>query len=73
VKIVSTVRTDRFYLGLDVGRTIRGALTGASGAIIRQARVVSEVSNPRIFINQLIEIINQLAARPPPPASAGPA
>jgi glucokinase len=59
---VSAVHTDRFYLGLDVGRTIRGAMIGADGAIIRQARVVSEVSNPRVFINQLIDVINQLAA-----------
>src|SRR5438105_976529 len=36
-------------------------MIGADGAIISQARVVSEVSNPRVFINQLVEIINQLA------------
>ncbi|MFL6276428.1 MAG: ROK family protein [Blastocatellia bacterium] len=54
--------SNRYYLGLDVGRTIRGAIIGADGAIIEQARIVSEVSNPRVFIDQLIEVINQLRA-----------
>lgn len=52
--------SDKFYLGLDVGRTIRGALIGGDGRILRQRRVVSEVSNPRVFIHQLIETMNEL-------------
>ena len=59
---VSAADSHRFYLGLDVGRTIRGAVIGADGAIIKQARVVSEVSDPRVFIDQLVEVIAQLSA-----------
>ncbi|HKP13358.1 MAG TPA: ROK family protein [Blastocatellia bacterium] len=59
---MSAADSHRLYLGLDVGRTIRGALIGADGAILKQARVVSEVSNPRVFINQLVEVINELSA-----------
>src|ERR687884_809395 len=59
---MSTADSNRYYLGLDVGRTIRGAIIGADGTLIEQARVVSEVSNPRVFIDQLIDIINQLRA-----------
>jgi glucokinase len=57
---VSTEISNRLYLGLDVGRTIRGALVREDGSILLQKRVVSEVSNPRIFIDQLICIINDL-------------
>ena len=48
------------YLGLDVGRTIRGAVIGEEGNILLQQRVVAEVRNPRVFIDQLIEITNGL-------------
>ncbi|HWP44019.1 MAG TPA: ROK family protein [Blastocatellia bacterium] len=51
---------DKYYLGLDVGRTIRGALVREDGFIIEQRRVVTEVSDPRVFIDQLIEMINSL-------------
>ncbi|HYP25147.1 MAG TPA: ROK family protein [Blastocatellia bacterium] len=50
----------KLYLGLDVGRTIRGALIGGDGRILRQRRVVSEVSDARVFVDQLIETINEL-------------
>lgn len=53
---------DEIYIGLDVGRTIRGALIRADGAILKQHRVVSEVSKPRLFIDQLIAVINDLRA-----------
>jgi glucokinase len=49
---------DDFYIGLDVGRTIRAALLTGGGEVVLQHRVVSEVSNPRIFIDQLIDVIN---------------
>ena len=55
---------NRLYLGLDVGRTIRGAIVGADGAIIKQARVRSEVSNARVFVDQLIEIVTGLRDAP---------
>jgi glucokinase len=49
------------YLGLDVGRTIRGAAVRADGSIVKQRRVVSEVSNARVFLDQLIEVIADLS------------
>jgi glucokinase len=52
--------SDELYIGLDVGRTIRGALVRADGSILRQHRVVSEVSSPRIFVEQLIAVIKEL-------------
>lgn len=54
--------SEKLYVGLDVGRTIRGALVSGNGRIIQQKRVVSEVTNPRVFIDQLIETITQLRA-----------
>jgi glucokinase len=57
---VSTPIPNKLYLGLDVGRTIRGAMVRETGAILRQKRVVSEVTDPRLFINQLIDVINDL-------------
>ena len=51
---------EQLYIGLDVGRTIRGALVSGEGAIIRQHRVVSEVSDARIFLDQLVDVINTL-------------
>jgi glucokinase len=59
---VSALVSNKLYLGLDVGRTIRGALVREDGSILKQLRVVSEVSDPRVFIDQLIEIINSLRA-----------
>lgn len=50
----------QLYIGLDVGRTIRGALVAADGSILRQHRVVSEVSDARIFVSQLIDAIKAL-------------
>lgn len=57
---VSDSVADKLYLGLDVGRTIRGALFRADGSILRQRRVISEVTNARVFIDQLIDVINSL-------------
>lgn len=54
--------SDKLYIGLDVGRTIRGALIDSDGVIRRQRQVVSEVRQPRVFIDQLIEMINGLQA-----------
>ena len=50
----------KLYLGLDVGRTIRGAVLAKDGDILLQRRVVAEVRNPRVFIDQLIAITNDL-------------
>lgn len=54
---------NQLYIGLDVGRTIRGALVSPQGSIVRQHRVVSEVSDAQIFIDQLVEVITALNTR----------
>ena len=54
--------SDNLYVGLDVGRTIRGALVREDGRIIKQKRVVSEVTIPRVFIDQLIDTVTELRA-----------
>jgi len=59
------------YIGLDVGRTIRGALVAADGKILTQHRVVSEVSNARIFIDQLIDVIKTLQTETEEVTAAG--
>ena len=43
-----------------MGHTIRGALVDEEGQIFKQRRVLTEVSDPQIFINQLIDTINDL-------------
>ena len=62
---------NKLYIGLDVGRTIRGALVREDGSIIEQQRIVSEVSDPRVFIDQLIEIINRLRSSGDSAAAVG--
>jgi len=52
------------YIGLDVGRTIRGALVTEDGTVLLQHRLVSEVRNPRVFIDQLKEVIKLLQSTP---------
>jgi glucokinase len=57
---VSDSVADKLYIGLDVGRTIRGALFRVDGSSLRQRRVISEVTSARVFIDQLIDVINSL-------------
>ena len=52
--------SEHLYIGLDVGRTIRGALVRLDGSILRQHRVVSEVNDARVFISQLTDVIKAL-------------
>jgi len=52
-------------IGLDVGRTIRGALVRSDGTVLLQHRVESEVADPRIFVGQLIDVIKLLLAHHP--------
>jgi glucokinase len=52
----------KLYIGLDVGRTIRGALIQGDGIIVRQRQVVSEVREPPVFIRQLADMIDALRA-----------
>jgi glucokinase len=55
---------EKLYLGLDIGRTIRGAVVGEQGNILLQRQIVSEVRDPRIFIDQLIDTIKGLKSSP---------
>lgn len=52
--------SEHLYIGLDVGRTIRGALVSMDGSILRQHRLVSEVTDARIFVSQLTGMIKEL-------------
>ncbi len=52
----------KLYVGLDVGRTIRGALVDEEGHILKRCQIVTEVSNPQVFIDQLVDVINGLRA-----------
>ena len=52
--------SEQLYIGLDVGRTIRGALVRLDGSILQQHRVVSEVNDARIFVSQLTDVIKAL-------------
>lgn len=55
--------SEQLFLGLDVGRTIRCALVRGDGQILCQQRVVAEVSDPQIFIDQLIEVSNEMRSK----------
>lgn len=52
--------TKLLFIGLDIGRTIRGALVTEDGTILKHDRVVAEVTDPRLFIRQLTEMVNAL-------------
>ncbi len=52
--------SENTYIGIDVGRQIRGALVRDDGTILQQQKVVAEVSDPQIFIKQLTDVINGL-------------
>lgn len=52
--------SENFYIGLDVGRTIRGALVSADGKIVKQQKIIAEVSDSRLFVAQLVKVINDL-------------
>lgn len=52
------------YIGLDVGRTIRGALIDGEGHIRCRRQIISEVRDPRVFVDQLIDMINTLQSSP---------
>src|SRR4030095_14847449 len=51
---------EQHYIGLDVGRTIRGALVRLDGSILQQQRTVSEVHDARVFVSQLTDVIKAL-------------
>jgi len=60
----------RLYIGLDVGRTIRGALIDELGAILLQRKVVSEVRSADTFLNQIVDVILRLKAEAHGPVTA---
>ena len=53
-------KSNNRFIGIDVGRTIRGALVREDGTILQQDRVVAETAEPHSFIRQLTEMINGL-------------
>lgn len=55
----------KLYIGLDVGRTIRGALMTEAGRILEQRRVISEVTDHKAFVEQLVDVISQLNGSAP--------
>src|SRR5215470_9368791 len=52
---------DRLFIGLDIGRTIRGALLSQDSTIVERRRVVAEVRDPLEFIKQLVDMIDELS------------
>jgi len=60
---------DELFVGLDVGRMIRGALVASDGTILSQDRIVAEVTEPRVFIDQLAAAINQFTRGTRPKAA----
>ena len=49
------------FIGLDIGRTIRGAVVREDGTILEGRQVVSEVRDQLEFIKQLVDMIGELA------------
>jgi len=52
---------DRLFIGLDIGRTIRGALLSEDSTIVERRQVVAEVRDPLEFIKQLVDMIDDLS------------
>jgi glucokinase len=49
------------YIGLDIGRTIRGAVVRGDSTILERRQVVTEVRDPRAFVKQLVDMLEDLA------------
>jgi glucokinase len=49
-----------FFIGVDIGRTIRAALVDESGRIWMQSRVLAERRDPRAFLAQVIAVLRAL-------------
>jgi glucokinase len=49
-----------FFIGVDVGRTIRAALVDEAGRILLQSRVLTERRDPRAFLDQVIALLRAL-------------
>src|SRR5262249_61618854 len=57
-----TSRDDpKLYIGLDIGRMIRGAVVREDSTILDRRQVVSEVRDPQAFIQQLVDMFAALA------------
>src|SRR5262252_10946508 len=50
------------YIGLDIGRMIRGAVVRDDSVILNGQHVVAEVRDPQAFIKQLVDMFALLAA-----------
>lgn len=49
-----------FFIGVDVGRTIRAALVDEDGRIWLQSRVLTERRDPRAFLAQMLSVLRAL-------------
>jgi len=49
-----------FFIGVDIGRTIRAALVDESGRIWLQSRILAERRDPRAFLAQVIAVLSAL-------------
>jgi glucokinase len=58
---MNSADSSKLYVGLDIGRTIRGAVVKQDSTIQERRQVVSEVRDPRAFVQQLVDMIDQLA------------
>jgi glucokinase len=52
----------KLYIGLDIGRTIRGAVVREDSTILERRQIVAEVRDPLEFIKQLVDMIDGFAA-----------
>lgn len=52
------------YIGVDIGRTIRAAIVASDGRVLAHARIVSEARQPRVFLDQIVEIVASLRRAP---------
>jgi glucokinase len=58
---MNSADSNKLYIGLDIGRMIRGAVVQQDSTILSRRQVVSEVRDPRAFIQQLVDMIDDLA------------
>jgi len=57
---VSSVSESPFFIGVDIGRTIRAALVDETGRVWLQSRIVAERNDPRAFLAQVIAVLRAL-------------
>jgi glucokinase len=66
--LMKQARDPSLYIGLDIGRMIRGAVVRDDSVILNRQQVVAEVKDPQAFIQQLVDMFGVLAAEAGGPA-----